>query len=86
MADQWVNIVFLQGDEYDNIADMSIEELVGYLAYWDYGSETDFADTRDGEPWGSADDLYEVEDCGTTYTLSINRAIGYVGLHRRPLD
>jgi acetate kinase len=66
-------------------ADMGIDEMAAHLAQWDYGDETDFAHTRDGAPWGSADRLHEVTVGGTEYTLSVNHPGGYAGLCRRPL-
>jgi hypothetical protein len=86
VADQWVSVVFAQGDDYNEVADMGIDEMAAHLAQWDYGDETDFAHTRDGAPWGSADRLHEVTVGGTAYTLSVNHPGGYAGLCRRPLQ
>ena len=52
MSDQWVDVMFMQGDNYNEVADMGIDEMVAHMSQWDYGDDTDFAHTRDGEPWG----------------------------------
>ena len=52
---------------------------------WDSGEETDFAHTREGAPWGSADRLYEVNLGGLDYVLAVNHPEGYASLNRRPL-
>lgn len=83
MSDQWVNVVFIQGDEYDEIADFGIQEMAEYLSQWDYGDETDAAHTRDEAPWGTSDRTYEVSVGGLEYT--VNYGLGYASLNRRPL-
>lgn len=85
MADQWVDVVFMQGDDYTEVADLGIDEMVAHMAQWDYGQETDYAHTRDEAPWGPADRLYEVNLGGIAYTLTVNHHEGYASLNRRPL-
>lgn len=85
MSDQWVDVVFLQGEEYDEIADMGIQEMADYMAQWDYGHETDAAHIYDEKPWGSVDYTYEVKSGGTDYVLAINHPLNYASLNRRPI-
>lgn len=85
MADQWVDVVFMTGDDYNEVADMGIDEMVEHMAQWDQGRETDFAHTRDAAPWGSADRTYQVHHGGIDYTLAVNHPEGYASLNRRPL-
>lgn len=82
----WVDVVFIDGDEYDEIADLGIDEMAEYLTQWDQGDETDMAHTRDEAPWGSSDRVYEVSIEGLDYVLTINHSLGYASLNRRPLD
>jgi hypothetical protein len=83
--DQWVDVVFLQGDEYDEISDFGIQDMADYLAQWDYGDETDAAHTLADKPWGSSDREYEVTSGGLDYVLAVNYGLGYASLNRRPL-
>ena len=85
MADQWVDVVFMTGDDYNTVADMGIVEMAEHMAQWDSGEETDFAHTREEAPWGSADRLYEVALGGLDYVLAVNHPEGYASLNRRPL-
>ena len=84
MSDQWVDVVFMQGDDYNEVADLGIDEMAAHMAQWDYGHDTDFAHTRDGAPWGPADRLYEVNLDGLDYVLTVNHPEGYASLNRRP--
>lgn len=85
MADQWVDVVFMQGDDYNEVADMGIDEMAEHMAQWDYGYETDLAHTRDTAPWGTDDRLYEITTGGLDYVLTVNHRMGYASLNRRPL-
>lgn len=85
MADSWVDVVMLQGEDYAEIADLGVEEMVEHLARWDYGEETDHAHTCARAPWGSSDRIYEVSYGGLTYVLAVNHRLGYASLNRRPL-
>lgn len=80
---QWVSVVFVQDNEYYDIADMGPDEMVAYLAQGDYGQEEDDAHTYDSAPWGTYDRLYHVTLGGIDYVLSIGDI--YAGLNRRPL-
>ena len=86
MSDQWVDVVFAQDSDYDEISDMGIDEMAEHLAQWDYGRETDAAHTHDGKPWGSSDREYNVTVGGTDYVLAVNYSLGYASLNRRPIN
>ena len=77
----WADVVFADGDDYSECADMGIDEMADYLAQWDYGQETDDAHTRDAYPWGSSDHVYRVGQ----YVLTANYRLGYASLNRRPM-
>jgi hypothetical protein len=78
----WVDVVFAQDrDDYEECADMGIDEMVEHLSQWDYGQETDDAHTCETHPWGSDDRTYKVGE----YVLTINYRLGYVSLNRRPI-
>lgn len=87
----WVSVVFVDGDDYEAAVDAandnggSTDAVAEYLSQWDYGDETDMAQTRDCAPWGNADILHSVNVGGLDYVLSINHHVGYYGLNRRPL-
>jgi hypothetical protein len=83
---KWVGVVFMDGDAYDEISDMGIQEMAEHLAQWDYGTETDDAHTRDEQPWGSSDREYAVTVDGLDYVLAINHPLGYASLNRHPFD
>jgi len=85
MNNQWVDAAFLQGDDYDEIADLGIDEMAEYLSQWDYGDETDAAHTTDEPSWGSSDRTYKVSVGGLDYVLAVNHGLGYASLNRRPL-
>lgn len=76
----WVPVVFVQGHEFYEIADMGIDEMVEYLAQWDYGQETDDAHTYSEAPWGAYDKLYHSGE----YVLAVGDI--YASLNRRPLN
>ena len=71
MSDRWVDVVFMQGDDYNGVSDLGIDEMAAHMAQWDYGHDTDFAHTRHGAPWGPADRLYEVNLDGLDYVLTV---------------
>lgn len=86
---QWVTVVFLQGQEADQVLDIiqahGVDAAVEHLAQWDYGAETDSAaiangDIRDAIPAGVLD---RTADSGH-YTLTYNPFMGHVALHRHP--
>ena len=61
------------------------DEIANYLVNWDYGQETDEAHTMTEPSVGSSDDIFVIEIDGLTYWLSLNVALGYASLSRRPL-
>jgi hypothetical protein len=86
---QWVTVVFLQGQEADQVLDIiqarGVDAATEHLAQWDYGEETDSAaiangDIRDAIPAGVLD---RTTDSGP-YTLTYNPFMGHVALHRHP--
>lgn len=84
----WVNIVFLQGDEaytlIDGIPATGTDPVIEYLAGHDAGDETIGAALENGyiydQPPVSAYDLTATRD---VYTLVYNPFHGYIGLYRQ---
>ncbi len=86
---RWINVVFLQGAEADDMLDLiarqGADAATEYLAGWDYGGEeTVQAALENGYvyedlPSGAIGD--EVAASGT-YTLTYNRHLGHVSLFR----
>ena len=86
-ARQWISVVFLQGDEADEVlglidaqgTDAAIEHLTGY----DYGDETVEAAIANGhvydKPQAGALDRTATRD---VYTLTYSTFLGHVGLYR----
>lgn len=74
----WLEIAFIQGDDYAAVADMGTAELAAHLL--SIGS--DDARMFPIGPWGSLDAVTEVEVDGTVYVLSVNYRVGYAGLCR----
>lgn len=86
---QWVSVVFLQGDEADEVLDMigthGVEAAVEHLSGWDYGEEITGAaiandEVYDAIPTGALDRTAEHGD----YLLSYNPFMGHVALYRHP--
>jgi hypothetical protein len=87
LARQWISVVFLQGDEADEVLDLidaqgtdaAIEHLTGY----DYGDETVEAAIANGhvydKPQAGALDRTATRD---VYTLTYSLFLGHVGLYR----
>lgn len=80
---QYCNIVFIQEPDgmvtkfFENEIDS--EEMVDYLAQWDFGGESEHSlNLTNDEPWGTDDDCENVGD----YILSYNTRLWYVGLVR----
>ena len=87
---RWISVVFLQGDDADEVLGMldrtGVAATIEYLQQWDYGDETtDAALTNgyvyDGIPAGSTDRT--IEDDGSPYALTYSVPFGYVSLLRR---
>lgn len=88
---RWVNVVFLQGAEADEVPDLIDEEGVqagiAHLSQWDFGDETTGAALVNGEvydqvPAGQWDRSFEADG----YVLTYNPQVGYVGLVREHPD
>lgn len=77
----WVDVVFADGDDYYDMADMESDEMAEHLSQWDFGQETDDAHTRETYPWGSSDRVRRIGE----YVLTSNIGLGYASLNRRPM-
>jgi hypothetical protein len=86
---QWVTVVFLQGQEADEVLDMidayGVEAAIGHLSNWDDGEETTGAaianrDVHDAIPTGVLDKTAE----SGMYTLTYNPFMSHVALYRQP--
>lgn len=84
---QWVNIVFLQGNEADQVIDLISRDGaaagIEHLKQWDYGDETTDAALENGyvydtPPVGDLDRAVTDGD----YALTYNPSHGHVSLHR----
>ncbi|MBN8883021.1 MAG: hypothetical protein J0H73_11990 [Salana multivorans] len=89
MDQTWVSVVFLQGDEADEVLDLidthGTQAAVEYLSSWDYGEETTSAAianhaTYETIPAGTLDKVAE----HGIYTLTYNPFMGHVSLLRHP--
>lgn len=88
---RWVNVVFLQGTEADEVLDLidmeGVQAGIAHLAQWDFGDETTGAAFVNGEvydqlPAGQWDRSFEADG----YVLTYNPQMGYVGLVREHPD
>lgn len=88
---RWVNVVFLQGSEADEVLDLidveGVQAGIAHLAQWDFGDETTAAAFVNGEvydelPGGQWDRSFEADG----YVLTYNPQMGYVGLVREHPD
>lgn len=88
LSEKWVDVVFVQNDDYNKIADLGVDEMVAYLSQWDYGTETDDAHThpRHVPELPTQDSVHQVSINGVQYTLNVNHRFGYAGLSRRPVQ
>ena len=55
----WSDVVYTQGDDYNEMADMGPEEMFNHLRQWDYGDDDN---VRDEAPWGTDDRLHSFMD------------------------
>ena len=87
MDQTWVSVVFLQGDDADEVLDLinthGTQAAVEHLSGWDYGEETTDAAMENGHvydlrPAGVLD--REVRD--GDYQMTYNHSFGHVGLYR----
>ena len=89
MDQTWVSVVFLQGDDADEVLDLidthGTQAAVEYLSGWDYGKETTSAATANHATYETipAGTLDKVAEHGI-YTLTYNPFMGHVGLLRHP--
>jgi hypothetical protein len=67
-------VVVLQGEDYDAISDMGVQEMADYLRQWDYGDDIE---AESSPPWGSSDDLHQISH---GEVLSVNHKMGYAAL------
>ena len=88
---RWVNVVFLQGSEADEVLDLidveGVQAGIAHLAQWDFGDETTGAAFMNGEvyhelPRGQWDRSFEADG----YVLTYNPQMRYVGLVREHPD
>lgn len=88
---RWVNVVFLQGSEADEVLDLidveGVQAGIAHLVQWDFGDETTGAAFMNGEvyhelPAGHWDRSFEADG----YVLTYNPQMGYVGLVREHPD
>ena len=86
---QWISVVFLQGEEADQVLDVidrdGTDTAIEHLAGYDYGEETTQAALENGyvydePPTGALDRLVTGED---GYTLTYNPFAGHVSLLRK---
>lgn len=84
---RWVSVVFLQGEEADEVLDMidrdGVDAAMTHLKNWDYGEETTDAAMENGHvydlpPVGMFD--REVRD--GDYQMTYSHSFGHVGLYR----
>ncbi|MGP5386936.1 hypothetical protein [Brachybacterium tyrofermentans] len=87
-ARRWVSIVFLQGEDADEVLDIidrdGPEAAMNHLASWDYGTETTDAALSDGHvyekiPTSGLDQMAAEGD----YRMTYNPAAGHVALYRQ---
>lgn len=88
---RWVNVVFLQGPEADEVLDLidleGVQAGIAHLVQWDFGDETTASAFVNGEvydelPAGQWDHSFEADG----YVLTYNPQMGYVGLVREHPD
>ncbi len=86
-GDRWLSVVFLQGDDADEVLGMldrnGVAATIGYLQQWDYGDETTDAALTNGYvydriPAGSTDQT--IEDDSSPYALTYSVPFRYVSL------
>jgi hypothetical protein len=88
-GEKWASIVYLSGDEAQevfNIIDEEGEDAgARYLSGWDYGHESE-NDLSEGEPWGSRDFRFVSNIDGMNYVVAGNKHLDYISLNRKVKD
>jgi len=91
-ASRWISVVFLQGDDADEVLDMidrrGAAATTEHLQRWDSGDETTDAALTNGYvydriPAGATDRT--IENVGSAYALTYSAQFRYVSLLRRYL-
>jgi hypothetical protein len=85
---QLVEIISLNGDEFDSALELHADDLAAYLAQWDYGDENDMAAPINGYTSVSDAERFGAEIIShdnLQYWLTIDRNFGMCSLMRRPL-
>ncbi|KQW05556.1 hypothetical protein ASC66_11235 [Leifsonia sp. Root4] len=89
-ATRWISVIFLQGEEADELFDLIDHRgpfaAIEHLQHWDYGDETVDAALMNGYvydhiPAGSTDRT--IEELDSPYALTYSASFGYVSLLRR---
>lgn len=89
-ASRWISVIFLQGEEADELLDLighsGPAAAIEYLQQWDFGDETVGAALINGYvydhiPAGNTDRTIVDED--SPYALTYSAPFGYVSLLRR---
>lgn len=89
-ASRWISVIFLQGEEADELLDLighsGPAAAIEYLQQWDFGDETVGAALMNGYvydriPAGSTDRT--IEELDSPYALTFSAPFGYVSLLRR---
>lgn len=82
MANKWLDIVFMQGDEAQEALGILDNEgeraALDHLLQWDYG---DVSEERYCSPSGECDSVYRFRfKDGRRYEMSYNTSLEYIGL------
>lgn len=86
---RWFSVVFLQGEDADRVLDVidrdGTDAVIGELAGYDYGYETQQAALENGYVYDDQPPAGGTDRTATAdgYALTYNRALGHVGLYRQ---
>ena len=89
VSQRWLNVVFLQGDEADQVLDLidrdGTDAAIEHLAQWDYGDETTNAALENGYLYDDQPPSSGTDQTVTSseYAVTYNHALGHVGLYRQ---
>ncbi|KAA6431367.1 hypothetical protein FQ330_11475 [Agrococcus sediminis] len=90
LVDRWVGVVFLHGEDADQVLDLidrdGVEAGIEHLSGWDYGDETTGAALENGDVHDDAP-VYAGDRQAETgaYAMTYNPKAGHVALYRRYL-